>query len=417
MISIEIDRRGVSYIRKGIIMEGNTIPVSENQTIIVKASGDLFLQGQDQTDVRFQNSDDRIRVNQSAETLYIETHANLDLEVPRGASVVVEKVGGSALIEDLEKSLVIQKIGGDLALQRLSNVQVDKVGGSCLVSDVSSDLVIGKVGGDLTVRQVLGRLEATIGGDGDLQIAGKGPTEARSGGDLHIYIAEKVEDAMLFRSGGDTSLILPAEVTAGFVLTASGETIDLSLTRQGQPIQQSLETRHHEFNLGEGGPRVEVNTGGDIHVSDEPDGPDSIEEELERRESAWIEARERHGSPSWSAGFGFDRTSAWAEMVSRRAQEASRRAEQRANAATRRAEERIRRAAERHGPQGWPGEFDFGFHAPHAPHAPHPPHTPQASQPVSEQERMIVLQMLQENKISVEQAEKLLAALEGRFSE
>jgi hypothetical protein len=43
-----------------------------------------------------------------------------------------------------------------------------------------------------------------------------------------------------------------------------------------------------------------------------------------------------------------------------------------------------------------------------------PPPPSKPVDPVSEEERMMILQMLQDKKISVEQAEKLLAALEGR---
>ena len=225
---------------------------------------------------------------------------------------------------------------------------------------------------------------------------------------------------MTLRSGGDSSIYLPANTNANLVFTASGETIDLNFTRQAEPITQSIEERHYEFVLGEGGPRVEAQTGGDIRASDEPADPSPISGELERRENAWIEARERHGSPSWSAGFGFDRTSAWADMVSRRAQEAARRAEQRANAASRRAEEHIRQAAERQVRQAWGPDFNFNppfahpGHGEHAGHGMHP--APESPQRVTEQERLMVLQMLQENKITVEQAEKLLAALEGRYN-
>jgi hypothetical protein len=38
----------------------------------------------------------------------------------------------------------------------------------------------------------------------------------------------------------------------------------------------------------------------------------------------------------------------------------------------------------------------------------------QTSAPVSDDERLTILKMLQEKKISVEEAEKLLAALEGK---
>ncbi len=43
------------------------------------------------------------------------------------------------------------------------------------------------------------------------------------------------------------------------------------------------------------------------------------------------------------------------------------------------------------------------------------PHGPvETSAPVSDEERLSILKMLQEKKITVEEAEKLLAALEGK---
>src|SRR5512133_2633096 len=140
-------------------MDGNTIPIGENTTVIVKASGDLFLKGEEQNEVRFQGSEDRIRVNQTNDTLYVETHASMDLDVPRRANVIVEKVGGSAFLQDLDGSLGIQKISGDLALRRMGTVRIEKVSGSCLVDGVSDALTVGKVGGDMVVRQLAGSLE------------------------------------------------------------------------------------------------------------------------------------------------------------------------------------------------------------------------------------------------------------------
>lgn len=400
-------------------MDGNTIPIGENTTVIVKASGDLFLKGEEQNEVRFQGSEDRIRVNQSNDTLYVETHASMDLDVPRRANVVIEKVGGSAFLQDLDGSLGIQKIGGDLALQRMGTVRIEKVGGGCLVDGVSDTLTVGKVGGDMVVRQLAGSLElGNCGGDGDLQVLGLGPLEARAGGDLHVYFTTHVEGNVSLRAGGDIHLYIPASINARFNINSSGETIDLNLNRQGNRAVQTLKTRHYEFTLGEGGVLVEVLAGGDIYIGDEEAEPESITDELENREAAWRESRERRGNPSWSAGFGFDRSSAWAEMVSRRAQEAARRAEQRSQAAMRRTEDQIRQAAERQIRQSVEQSFrdDFSpFGMPPTP--PEPPRPAPASEPVTDQERKLILEMLRDNKITVEQADKLLAALEGHYSD
>jgi hypothetical protein len=390
-------------------MDGNTIPVNENTTIIVKSSGDLFLRGQDQAVVRFQGSEDRIRINQSNDTLYVETRASLDLEVPRYAKVIVEKVGGSAFVQDLGGSLAVQKVGGDLSMQRIGELRIDKVGGSCLIDDISSVLFIGKVGGDLTVRQAASSVTAeTVGGDTNAQAAGGDMVEARAGGDVVVYITEGVRERMALRAGGDVVMYLPANASGSFALNSGAEEITLDFTRTEGAQSQLIESHFYEFRLGEGGPRIEAQAGGDIRVSDEPVEPEPISGDLERLENAWADARGRFGSPGWSAGFGFDRSSAWADMVSRRAQEAARRAEQRVQAASRRTEEQIRQAAEREMRRG---ERYGGYPPP-----PPPPSRPAGprGEPVTEKERLMVLQMLQENKITVEQAEQLLAALEGR---
>jgi hypothetical protein len=389
-------------------MDGNTIPISENTTVIVKVSGDLFLQGIEQAEVRFHGGEDRIRVNQSNDNLYIETHASMDLMVPQKANVIIEKVGGSAFVQDIEGSLVVQKIGGDLAMQRLSTVRIEKVGGGCMIEGVGEALMVHKVGGDLTLRQAAGSVEiGTVGGEADLQLIG-GAVEARAGGDLKLYITEDLSDPISLRAGGKAELFLPSNLNASFTLNSSAENIDLRLNNQISKVVEEIDAGRYEFTLGEGGPDVVVRTGGDIYISDESREPESITGELERRESAWKEAREGRGHPSWSGGFGFDRTSAWADMISRRAQEAARRAEQRAQTAMRRTEDQIRNAAEREMRRA---ERRSGFVVPHPPE---PPRSPGKS--VTEQERMMVLQMLQDNKITVEQAERLLAALEGKFN-
>ncbi|RPJ49573.1 MAG: hypothetical protein EHM21_06750 [Chloroflexi bacterium] len=391
-------------------MDGNTIPVNESTTIIVKSSGDLFLRGQDQAVVRFQGSEDRIRINQSNDTLYVETRASLDLEVPRQAKLIVEKVGGSAFMQDIGGSLVVQKVGGDLSLQRIGELRIEKVGGGCMIDGVSETLNIGKVGGDLIVRQAAGSVIVdNVGGDTNVQTTGGDVVEGRTGGDWILYITEGVREKMALRAGGDVTIYLPANTSGRFSLNSGSEEIMLDFTRQEGTQSQTIESRNFEFNLGEGGPRVEAHSGGDIHLSDAAVEPELISGELERLENAWTDARGRYGSPSWSAGFGFDRSSAWADMVSRRAQEAARRAEQRVQAASRRTEDQIRQAAEREMRRA---ERSGGFPMTPSP----PPPAASRSAPVSEKERLMVLQMLQEGKISVEQAEQLLAALEGRFS-
>lgn len=384
-------------------MDRNTIPLGEGMTIIVKASGDLFLQGETPMEARFQSNDDRVRVNQSNETLYFETRASLDLVVPRNVPVIIEKIGGSAFAQDFESPLVIHKIGGDLALRRVGALQIEKVGGSCLIVDAERLVDIHKIGGDLTLRGGAGEIQIdSIGGTGDVQVSGAETVQIRSGGDLIVYFSRELSKPVNLRAGASVEVYVPESISASFNLDSGAESIEVNLNRQNVSRNEEIESRRADFILGENGPLVEARAGADIRISDEENQPESIAEDLDNREKAWKEVRERRGgNPSWSFGFGFDRTSAWADMISRRAQEAARRAEQRTHRAMRHTEEHIRQAAEREIRRA-----DVRYGAPSA-----PPPAPK----VTEQERLMVLKMLQENKITVEQAEKLLAALEGRF--
>jgi hypothetical protein len=99
--------------------------------------------------------------------------------------------------------------------------------------------------------------------------------------------------------------------------------------------------------------------------------------------------------------------------VQRKVNEAMRRADRK----LREAEQKLRHAHSEH--------LDFRMHYPGGPIPPRPPAPPRwnaglntsdmenANPPVSDEERMTILKMLQEKKITSEEADKLLAALEG----
>lgn len=389
-------------------MDENAIPVSENTVIILRTSADLNLSGGDQPEVRFYGSQERVQFQQENGVLRIGNHSGLDLMVPRTANVRVEKVGGSAFMQDLGL-LEIQKVGGDLALQRVEQVEIGKVGGSLTVRQVAGPFRVHKIGADLTAREMGGQVSIEmVGGNVDVQAAGGEELVLRAGGDLNLIFTEMVGQYMALRAGGDVALYLPGQVNARFEVVCDNEELRLRFNRQDTPIEEQINQRRYEFVLGSGEGRVEIRSGGDCLISDEEKEATSLEGEFERLETSWENARENRARYGWPGHFDPSRSAAWADMIGKRAQEAARRAEQKAQAAVRRMEDQTRRMAERESRRG-------GWE--HSPHAAPPPPPPQPASQVTEQERLMVLQMLQENKISVEQAESLLRALEGRYSD
>lgn len=388
-------------------MEMKSIPVNEDAVIVVRTSADLFLSGDEGNEVRFFGSEDRLQVRSEEGMLRIENHSGLDLIVPRSANIRIEKVGGSAFFQDLG-IVDVQKVGGELAVQRVGQVEIGKVGGSLTVRSVAGPLVVHKVGGDLLARELADLVAVdAVGGNIDLQAVNGERVDLRAGGDLTVYLTRSLPGALQLRSGGNTELFIPAEASGRFEVTSESEVIELRL-QQGEAMVEDIERRRYEFMLGEGEGRAEIRAGGDVLITDEAREPSSLNAEFERLETSWNNARENRARYGWPGHFDPERSAAWADMISRRAQEAARRVEQRAQTVARRMEEQTRRNVERE--MRGRGRPSFGFEPPQPPPAPRP-------SPVTEQERMMVLQMLQDNKITVEQAETLLRALEGRYTE
>jgi hypothetical protein len=141
--------------------------------------------------------------------------------------------------------------------------------------------------------------------------------------------------------------------------------------------------------LGDGSAKISLHAGGDIRVSNNIEAGNSAED---------------FGN---FAGMNFD-WSGFGERISRQVAQATSHAAKRAEEAARRVERHAERQARR-----WKGNVKVGrWNWEMGPRgAPTPPAPP--SEPVAEEERMAVLKMLAEKKISAEQAEQLLNALEG----
>ena len=141
--------------------------------------------------------------------------------------------------------------------------------------------------------------------------------------------------------------------------------------------------------LGDGSAKIALSAGGDIRVTNNAEAGNSAED---------------FGN---FAGMNFD-WSGFGERISRQVEQATARAAKRAEEAARRVERHAERQARRWRGGVKAGRWNWAAGPPGIPTPPSPP-----SEPVAEEERMAVLKMLAEKKITAEQAEQLLNALEG----
>lgn len=362
-----------------------TISAGRTPTIKIESiGGDLSLVGWEGDDILIKADDDETRLTQDGDMVQLSCDDDLSLRVPKGASVFIVNIGGDASIRGVMGAIELKDIGGDLSMRDVNAVAIENVHADFSLRGAKGNLYIKKADSDVSIRDVDGNVTLESVAD-DLALRDvRGNVSANVAEDVVLYLNPQAGNTYTVTAGDDILLVMPPKANA--TLTLSADEIDFDW----KGIEGDEDATSRVVTLGDGSAAITLSAGGDIRVSNRSDAGDSAED---------------FGN---FAGVGMD-WSGFGERISRRVEQATERAQRKVEEAARRIERKTRDAERRGrgrtaleiGRWGW----DFS-----------PKGVPMPSKPkatVSDEERIAILKMLQEKKITAEDAEKLLAALEG----
>lgn len=357
---------------------------------VLPVPGDLRVRGWGRADVEARTDGDLLTVAERDGCMVIECDGDLILSLPSAAPLRIVGVGGDADIRGLTADLEIGHVDDDLGLREIGAARVQSVGDDLTVRRADGPITVGDIGGDASLRDVQ---SLTLTAGDDLYLRGAtGDVTATTGGAAVLYLEPRPGTTLTVSAGKDLLLRLPPNADIQLALTAGSED-DLRVDWPGVPAEGGAS---RTVTLGSGAARAVLTAGGELLVTAD--------------EAAWEEMSD------FDFEFDLDLSglpSDLGERINRRVQAATRRAEEAARRAARmqeRAQERADRAVERAERRmtARVRTFEWGPRPPAPPSPPPPP-----SDPVSDEERMTILRMLAAKKITLEEAEKLLAALEG----
>lgn len=422
-------------------MKQQTITVSPAPEVALQAiPGDLRVAGWERAEMMAKTDGDMLNITADGERISVSCDENLILYLPRQASLQIENVAGDACLQALSGAVTLGPVAGDLSLNDIDAATVETVAGDASLSSVGG-LVADQIGGDFVLRGGRGDcLIANVGGDASLRDVDGMVSIENVGADLFLRNARR---GVVVCSGADATLYLEPLPGVEYHITAGDDlllrlppTADVELhlaTTSGSPgairvdfpgLKLDEESPTQIITLGNGAARMFLTAGDELIVTSQAD--------------RWASAAD--------FGIGMGDTSEWgipgippippvppippipadlSERINRRIQAALERAQARSEAASHRAEVKIAAAMRRaetkaraaearaHRPHGRGFEgrvviggaevFRFSGQK-----------SPERGEPVSDEERLTILKMLQEKKISLDEAEKLLAALESK---
>jgi hypothetical protein len=345
--------------------------------------GDLSVVGWDGEDILINTDKDQLTLQQNGDAVLFSCTDDVSLRIPRAASLSIERVGGDMALRGVVGSVEIKEIDSDLSMRDVGSVAIDTIKADFSLRGAKGNLYVKSVGGDVSVRDVEGNVTFDSVAD-DMALRGaRGNVKVNVSEDVVVYLEPKTDGAYSITAGDDILLVL--KPNANVTLAMNGDDIDVDWPG----IDNQKDVTERVLVLGDGSAKIALNASGDIRVTNDAEAGNSAED---------------FGN---FAGMNFD-WSGFGERISRQVEQATARAAKRAEEAAR----RVERHAERHA-RRWRGNIKSGpWNWEKGPRGvPTPPSPP--SEPVAEEERLAILKMLAEKKITAEQAEQLLSALEG----
>jgi hypothetical protein len=366
---------------------------------IESIDGDLSVVGWDTEDILIKADEDVLTVNQNGQEVALSCTDDVSLRVPKDASLFIKRIGGDASLRGVMGNIEIKEIDNDLSIREAGPVTIDTINADFSLRGAKGNLYVKNVGGDVSIRDVDGNVTLDSVAD-DLALRGaRGDIKVNVGEDVVVYLEPKADGVYSVIAGDDILLVLPSDANA--TLNLHGDKIDIDWPG----IENEEDAIERGITLGNGSAKITLNAGGDIRVTNNVDAGNSAEDFGNFAGMNF----------DWS-GFG-ERLSRQVERgvgrAARHAEEAAHRAERLASEAARRAERHAERQARRWKGNVKVGRWNWDFGPGHGRGHIQTPPTPPGSEPVAEEERMAVLKMLAEKKITAEQAEQLLSALEG----
>ncbi|MBN1889840.1 MAG: hypothetical protein JW850_17725 [Thermoflexales bacterium] len=386
---------------------------------IDECAGELSIGGNgSQVTVEVEGEEGNLISRREGEAISLTARSKCHLLCPRGASLTLRQVKGNLRVRHVNGPLAIEAAHGNVCLRDLGPLAIQSVAGNLEARQVGGSLSLGRVSGCARIRQVKGKL-AIERCDGDLNARDLGGAEAR---EVHgnIWLSSELSHGQEYRlhARGNIKAYFPADSSARCSLEAGGE------LRCGIELEESQQVaRRLTGRWGDGQALVELHAGGNLLVEGDDNewGIGDRIEEIVEAEMSRLEQR-LHEELSGLGDLGtsmedkmrrkFEKKAEWARHVAEKeAERAVHRAERIEEKARRRAErmeekkrERGERTAGQAGrrPPPWPS-FQWGA----------PPRPAPKREPVSNEERLAILHMVEQKKISSEEAARLLEALEG----
>jgi len=374
---------------------------------ISQIQGSLRIKGWDRPEFRGDaDLNDTLDVKQKGDTFDIKCSSGCMLRIPVESTLRIGKVERELLVKSIEGDIEIDEVGQQVILKNVSTTKIEKANSNLNAKQIEGDVFIKTITGNAVIRDVDGNLEIHDS-QGSLNVRGlaHGMT-ANAKGNAILRFEPEPEGKYEINAAGSINCKVPPGAGGRVALKSNSKAIRVKTSE----LSETLNTEEYNFEFGEGTSKITLNAGGSVSFTtyrpDDAFGDEfevafeedfsNLADDITQQVTDQIESQ----MDALSAHLNEITTSLSIGMTS------SERSRRKLEAQRSLLERKLSRAQEK---------VDRKIHAMEARKRAYQRRYQggRPSDPVSEEERKMILEMLQAQQITVEEAETLLAALEG----
>lgn len=403
------------------------------EVLIDEVHGNLEVKGWDRPDILMKSSaDDTPAPEVQEDTVRIGSKGNCLIRLPQRANVRVGNVHGNARIKFLDYQLKCNQVSGSLVLRNVGETHVETVHGDLLAKQMLGDLHVETIHGNAVARDIQGKcMLEKVGGNLELR-DGESDIAVSATGNARVRLSLVAGENYHIEAGGNLHCRIPDTSNLQIDLSSSAKEIQVKLTGKKNVYREE----NFRFTLGDGDVSMKLSAGGSLSFVGQESLPfemDDVQTEFEDAFAGFSEEFSQQIAEQIETQIDtqlevlndqMENLSTVIEQAGLSQKEIDRimqRARESSDRATARSQEKMRRAQEKLERKLAAAQRKAELRAKAAERRRHsersfkwpPPEEASPRETVSDEERLLILRMLEEKKISLEEAERLLSALEG----
>lgn len=181
---------------------------------------------------------DSLEIDQHENSFTVNSKSDCLFRVPLKSEIIIEDIAGDLVVKSLDNSLTIENVDGQIILKSVGSTLIEKVNGNLSLKQIEGNLNIESAFGNVVIRDIDGDL-ILEDGKGDFNFSGTSQNmDINTMGNANITLEPEYDGNYNINVKGDMIFRLDSTINANVKFISHAKTIHINTREQKEEIAQ-----------------------------------------------------------------------------------------------------------------------------------------------------------------------------------